>query len=150
MITTIDQISITLKPLFRKLPVDIVYLYGSYASGKKDFLSDYDIGILFSEKLTEKKRFDLRLRLFGEIAKRLSVTEDLIDIVDLAEVSLLLQFNVICGKVVYKHHEERRIAFETYIMSRYHDEHYYYDRYLKETIEKIEKGVYFDRRISYS
>lgn len=146
----IDNISTALAPLFRKLPVDIVYLYGSFASGRKDSLSDYDLGILFSEELAEKKRFDLRLQLFGNIAKRISTVEDNIDVVDLAEVPLLLQFNVICGKLIYNRNEKRRIAFESYVMARYHDEHYYYDRYLRETIKKIEKGVYFERGISYS
>ena len=139
-----------LYPLFSRLPVDTVYLYGSRINGKSDKLSDYDFAIIFSQKLSEQKRFDLRLKLFGDIAERIGVKEDYIDVVDADEVSLLLQFNAICGKIIYNKNEERRIMFETYVMSRYHDEHYYYDRFLQETIGKIKKGVYFDRPISYT
>lgn len=139
-----------LQSIFKKLPIDVVYLYGSVSRGQDDRLSDYDIGVLFEENLSPKKRFDLRLQLFGDIAKALGITEDNTDVVDLAEVLLLLQFNVISGRLIYCKNENRRIQFETYVMARYHDEHYYYDRYLEETLEKIRKGVYFDRKLSYA
>jgi len=136
--------------LFTRLPIEVVYLYGSAAEGTSDQLSDYDFGILFSKRLGAKRRFDLRLKLFSDIARRLNVSQDDIDVVDLKEVPVLLQFNIISGKTIYCRNQEERIIFETYIMSRYHDEHYYYDRYLKETLEKVEKGVYFDRQIPYT
>lgn len=147
----INSLTISLRPLFRSLPIDVVYLYGSRSDGKNDQLSDYDFGILFSEGLSDKKRFDLRLQLFGDIAKVINnVYEDNIDVVDLDKVPVLLQFNIISGKAIYCRNGERRIIFETYVMARYNDEHYYYDRYLLETLEKVKKGIYFDRPISYS
>ncbi len=135
---------------FQKKPVTAIYLYGSVAKDKNDQLSDYDLGMLFSDKLSSEKRFDLRLRFFSEIAKILKLPEDKIDIVDLNEAPVLLQFNIISGILIYSSNEEQRVVFETYVMGRYNDEHYYYDRYIRETLEKIKKGVYFDRSISYS
>jgi len=138
-----------LKSLFSRLPVDVVYLYGSVAEGNADKFSDFDFGILFDQGLSAKKRFDLRLELFGKIARCLGVDEDKIDVVDLQAVPLLLQFNAICGKIIYCRNEARRVIFETYVMSRYHDEHYYYDRYFLEVLEKIRRGCYFERQIPY-
>lgn len=145
----IDYIRNRLYSLFKRLPIDIVYLYGSQAEGLIDSLSDYDFGVLFSKGLSDKRRFNLRLRLFSQIAKRINTQEDNVDVVDLKEVPILLQFNIISAKIIYCRNEERRIIFEAYVMSRYNDEHYYYDRYLQETLRKLEKGVYFDRQIPY-
>lgn len=138
-----------LKPLFAKLPVDLVYLYGSVAFGKNDKLSDIDFGFLFSRQMPEKKRFELRLKLFGIIAKKFGLNEDEIDVVDLLDVSILLQFNAISGKLIYCVDDNKRVDFESYVMSRYHDEHYYLDRYLSETINKLKKRNYFERTITY-
>lgn len=51
---TIASIAQVLAKLFKKLPINLVYLYGSVAYGKSDKFSDYDFGILFSNQLTEK------------------------------------------------------------------------------------------------
>lgn len=150
MTNDIGAISFLLESLFKKLPIEIVYLYGSVAHGKNDRFSDYDFGFLFSRKLNKDKRFNLRLRLYDEVARRLKTETDNIDVVDLSEVPSLLQFNAISGKFIYCRSGKIKLLFETYVMARYHDEHYYYEKYLFDTLDKIEKGVYFDRRISYS
>lgn len=136
--------------LFKKMPIEVVYLYGSVARGQEDALSDYDFGILFSQKIPSDQRFDLRLKLFGLLAQNLGVDENKVDVVDLQNASALLQFNAISGKVIYVKSQERRVEFEPYVMAKYHDEHYYLDQYLSQTIAKIEKGDYFERRLSYS
>jgi len=138
-----------LKRLFKNLPIEAVYLYGSQAKGESDRLSDYDFGFIFWEKLSKTERFDLRLKLFGELAKRLKVSEDKVDVVDLKEVPLLLQFNAISGRLLYCRHQAKRVSFESYVLERICYEHYYLDRYFRETLAKIEKGDYFERRIAY-
>ncbi len=140
---------IKLNKFFEKLPVDLVYLYGSRANGHSDISSDYDIGVLFNKTLSSKQRFDLRLELFSKIANILEVDEEAIDVVDLEDVSILLQFNVVSGKLIYCKNNDRKISYESFVMGRYADEHYYLDRYLIETLEKIKKGVYFERKLSY-
>ena len=150
MTKSIDKLSLQLKPLFEREPIEIAYLYGSVMAGENDKLSDYDFGILFSERLSQKMRFELRLQLFGELGKKIGVYEENIDVVDLEKVPVLLQFNVISGRTIFCRNDDKRVEFETYVMSRYHDQHYYLDRYIDETIRKIEKGVYFDRQISYT
>lgn len=148
--TRVKTIAQNLQPLFTTLPIEAVYLYGSRSSERFDLLSDHDFGLVFSDKITSNRRFDLRLSLFGDIAAKLNVAEDSVDVVDLKSASALLQFNAISGSLLYCRDEEKRVVFETYVMSRYHDEHYYYDRYLEEMLHKIKKGVYFDRRLPYS
>ena len=138
-----------MQKLYKKLPIDSVYLYGSVAYGKSDKFSDYDFAILFSNQLTKKKRFELKLKLFALIAKELGENEDNIDVVDLLDVPTLLQFNAISGKLIHCKDEIRRVEFESYVMSRYHDEHYYLDKYLLGTISKLKKGEYFERNISF-
>lgn len=145
---TTDKIG-KLNKFFEKLPIDLVYLYGSRVNGHSDASSDYDIGIVFDENLSSNQRFDLRLGLFSKIANILDIDEEGIDVVDLEEVPILLQFNVISGKLIYCKDNDRKISFESFVMGRYADEHYYLDRYLIETLEKIKKGVYFERKLSY-
>lgn len=136
--------------LFQKLPVDVVYLYGSRAGSQVDSFSDYDLGIVFSKNISPKKRFELLLELFEETAKILKVAEDNIDVVDLEKASVLLQFNAISGRVIYCRHEEQRVLFESSVMARYHDEHYYLNRYFWQTLAKIDKGGYFERPVPHS
>lgn len=139
-----------LTALFKKLPIDIVYFYGSRANGPTDSFSDYDFGVVFAKNLSARQRFDLRLKLFGKIAEILGVYEDKVDVVDLEKVSLLLQFNAISGRVIYCRSEERRVFFESSVMAHYHDEHYYLDRYFWQTLAKIDKGGYFERPVPHS
>lgn len=143
-------ISKKLQRLFRELPIDLAYLYGSRAGPKIDKFSDYDIGVVFDEKLSKEKRLDLQLQLFGDTADVFNVTTDLTDIVDVMTVPVLLQFNIISGKLIYCNNMIRKIAVESQIMANYHDHHYFLDFYLRETLKKIRKGVYFDRHIPYA
>lgn len=143
-------ISKKLHNLFCNLPVDIAYLYGSRAGNSIDKFSDYDIGVVFDKKLSKKARFDLQLQLFDDISKILDVTTDEIDVVDVSDVPVLLQFNIISGKIIFCKNIIRKVTVESNIMAKYHDYHYYLDFYLRETLKKIRKGVYFDRHIPYS
>ena len=47
-----------------------VYLFGSFAEGREHQESDVDLGMLLDWKLTEAERFDLRLRLIGDLSTR--------------------------------------------------------------------------------
>ena len=136
--------------LFKSLAIDAVYLYGSRAEGLDDTLSDYDFGLLFDESLNSDERYQLRLSLFCEIASCLNVSDEEIDVVDLVEVPTILQFNIISGKLIYCRNEEKKVLLESKVMGKFNDEHYYFDRDLAETMEKIKKGVYFERQISYA
>lgn len=149
MVQNNKEITQKLTILFKNLPVEVVNLYGSQARGQSDRLSDYDLGMLFSDRLTKDQKWDLRLELFGSIAKILGVNEDDVDLVDIEEVAILLQFNIIKGKIIYLKNPAKKVFLEMHIMARYHDERYYLDRFFKSTLDKITKGVYFDRRITY-
>lgn len=142
-------ISKKLHNLFNNLPVDIAYLYGSRVSNTIDKFSDFDIGVIFEEKLSKKAGFKLQLQLFSDISKILRVSTDQVDVVDIIGVPVLLQFNIISGKIIYCKNINRKIMVESKIMADYHDYHYYLDLYLRRTLDKIRKGVYFDRYIPH-
>ena len=143
-------VSKILYKLFSSLPVDFAYLYGSRVGNSIDKFSDFDIGVIFEENLSKKARFELQLQLFSDISKILKVSTDQVDVVDIIGVPVLLQFNIISGKIIYYKNINRKIMVESKIMADYHDYHYYLDLYLRETLDKIRKGVYFDRYIPYA
>lgn len=52
------------KMIFGK--ADLVYLFGSYAKGTNNKLSDIDFAFLFDDKYNNSKLFDLRLEKKGK------------------------------------------------------------------------------------
>jgi len=131
-------------------PIELIYLYGSQTTNRRDTLSDFDFAILFEARLSTQDRFDLRLELFPKLAKMINVLEDAIDVVDGTEVPVLLQFNIISGQLLYARNQDIKVSFEATVMSKYHDMHYIYDTYVKDTLNKIKKGVYLERQIPYA
>ena len=98
----------------------LAYLFGSMARGETGPLSDFDIGILFSEKLSEKKYLDYELFFRREFARFLK-TDD-IDLVLLNEANSTLCMSVIReGKVLFMKNKVEKTAFETAVMQQYLD-----------------------------
>lgn len=52
---------------FAAQPVDVVYLFGSQATGKNNKMSDIDVAVLFAGGLTDSERFDLRLEYMSQV-----------------------------------------------------------------------------------
>lgn len=73
-----------------KPTIDAAILFGSRAKGTARADSDADIAILAKESLS----LDDKIALGEEMAKRLGVSEDKIDLVDLRHASPLLQHQV--------------------------------------------------------
>jgi predicted nucleotidyltransferase len=113
----------------------LAYLFGSTVRGDTCRLSDVDIGVLLDEKLSEKDRFDLELKLISEIANL--IKKNKIDLVVLNEAPLLLSYNIIKNGIILKSSETERVNFETKILSMYMDEKYYIKRHTEETLKKI-------------
>ena len=106
----------------------LAYLFGSYARDDITSLSDIDIGILFNSGIDSLHRHNIKLKLIGEIAQACKVNK--IDIVDMEKGSILLKYNIIKhGKILKSADEDRRVLFETSIISRYLDEKYYLQRH---------------------
>jgi predicted nucleotidyltransferase len=117
--------------------VILAYLFGSTVRGDAGRLSDVDIGVMLDEKLSKKDRFDLELKLMGEIAILIKKNE--IDLIVLSEAPLLLAYNIIKTGIILKSDETERVKFETKIFSMYMDEKYYIKRHTEETLKRIAK-----------
>lgn len=120
--------------------VILAYLFGSTVRGDAGKLSDVDIGIMLDEKISKKDRFDLELKLMGEIA--ILIKKNKIDLIVLKEAPLLLAYNIIKSGIILKSDETERVKFETKILSMYMDERYYIKRHTEETLKRI-AGVGF-------
>jgi hypothetical protein len=53
------------------------------------------------------------------------------------QASLLLNFNIIKDGYVLKSDEVRRVSFEKRVMSRYLDEMFYRQRYMRENVKQM-------------
>jgi len=115
--------------------VILAYLFGSTVRGDAGRLSDVDIGVLLDEKIPKKDRFDLELKLMGEIT--ILIKKNKIDLIILNEAPLLLAYNIIKSGIILKSDETDRVKFETKILSMYMDERYYIKRHTEETLKRI-------------
>ncbi|MCP4749760.1 MAG: nucleotidyltransferase domain-containing protein [Proteobacteria bacterium] len=87
-------------------PIEVLYIFGSFASGKAGKLSDLDIGLLLSSTLSASERFDLRLELSNRLS---STTARRVDIVVLNDAPPTLANEVIAnGKLVFCRDEDVR------------------------------------------
>ncbi|MFZ3385228.1 MAG: nucleotidyltransferase domain-containing protein [Candidatus Methanoperedens sp.] len=115
--------------------VILAYLFGSTVRDDAGRLSDVDIGVLVDENLSKKDRFDLELKLMGDIA--ILINKNKIDLIVLNEAPLLLAYNIIKDGIILKSSETARVNFETKILSMYLDEKYYIKRHTEETLKMI-------------
>ena len=113
----------------------LAYLFGSTVRGDAGRLSDVDIGVMLDENLSKKDRFDLELKLMGEIA--ILIKKNKIDLIVLNEAPLLLAYNIVKSGIILKSDETKRVKFETKILSMYTDEKYYIKRHTEETLRRI-------------
>ena len=120
--------------------VIVAYLFGSTARGEAGCLSDIDIAVLFDEALPKKEGFDLQLKLIIDIGALLKTNS--VDLVVLNDCPLLLAFNIIRDGIILKSDENKRIRFETRIMSRYLDEQFHIKRHAKESLKRFAQGEF--------
>lgn len=109
-------------PIFEKYSeVKLAYLFGSRATGKIGPLSDYDFAIYLDEK-DEKKRFDLQLKLAGDISIKLK--SDNVDLVVLNDVDAPeLKYNIIKEGILLLEKEPFKVLVEPKILNEYFDFH---------------------------
>lgn len=122
----------SLIPIFEKYPeVKLVYLFGSQANGKIGPLSDYDFAVYLDEK-DSLKRFNLRLKLAGDISKKLKNNNiDLVVLNDIAGPEL--KYNIIKDGILLFEKEPFKILVEPKIITEYIDFH---DSLLKYNLTK--------------
>lgn len=113
-----------IKEYFAKQPVEVVYLFGSQATGKANKLSDVDFAVLFKPSLSSSKRFDLRLEFMSELGRILK--RDDAEVVDLEEAPVALRYSAIAPRhQIYIADDDKRAVFEAETTSRYFDELYF-------------------------
>jgi len=126
------------KARFKKLGVDAIYLFGSYAQGLETPISDIDIGVVFSHP--EKYRnntmdayldlYDIFTDIFPKIKQ--------VDIIFLQLVPLKLQYEAaIKGKALYESSDEKRFSYQEEVIKKYADLRYFYNIRYKTILERI-------------
>jgi hypothetical protein len=98
--------------------------------------SDRDIAVRFRPNTSKSRRFDLRLKLWNRLSD--IWPREALDLIDLGEAPLLLQFRAIQpGKLLFSQNELERVRFEASTMSQYFDRQYYIDRGAKQSIAQV-------------
>jgi predicted nucleotidyltransferase len=122
--------------LFRNHPISFAYLYGSYATGTANFLSDMDIGIYITE-IPQDQFLELELSLALEIDKTLDhAVESEVRILNTLPLSVLGEI-ITNGTLIYSANEEARVEFETSVRAAYFDFLPVLQNYQREYIKHI-------------
>jgi len=127
-----DKVKPEVSAVCKELNIVLLYLFGSYATGKAYRLSDLDIGFLPHKKLDLGKV----LSLSGKLQDIFE--EEGIDLVDLSRAPITLVHRVIKeGRCLYASDPKRRIEFEV------KNEAFYYDTepLRKEYFSALERRV---------
>lgn len=137
-----SKIKQKLNKILKKQEVVLAYLFGSFAYGKTSPLSDFDLAILFSKKVSLKKYFNYELKIAGKIGEVLKIEQ--VDIVNLATSrSPFLNYNaVIAGKNIFCEDEKLKFNLETKIMKEYEDTKYLRTVQNKIMRQQIKQGIF--------
>lgn len=116
----LQEVEKVLEPHLAKLVQDygilLLYIFGSYATGKNNSNSDLDIAVLLKEPYDSMDKLSL-LGDFTDIFRR-----DDIDLVVLNAVGPVLKYQAIkYGKKLYEKSEEVRVNFEVRVIKEYLD-----------------------------
>jgi uncharacterized protein len=120
----------------KKKYVELAYLFGSTAEGTEGPLSDIDIGVYLSSKLTKGERIEKRLELIGELSTLLK--NDHVDLLVMNDAAPVINFEVIRPNVpLFVRNEDLKLDVEQYVMSRYLDRQYHEDFLNRELLKRI-------------
>lgn len=135
----LGKIEREIEKICRKFNILLLYLYGSYATGKQTKLSDIDIAYLPSKKLSLKEEIDF-LKKIEEIFE-----DEGIDLIDLNKAPLTLIHRVLKeGKCLYAKNLGIKIEFETKKEIEYLDTFWMRKEYFEKMVERIENGSLWD------
>ncbi|OGF68002.1 MAG: hypothetical protein A2Y62_20390 [Candidatus Fischerbacteria bacterium RBG_13_37_8] len=119
-----------------------IYLFGSYARGEQDALSDIDLAFLFRRNFL--CTFDEQLNYLEKINSILKTDE--ISFVILNEAPLLFKYKIIsAGKVLYCANQQERLDFEQYVEDLYFDFKPVLAIYDNELLLQVKDGKAFNR-----
>ncbi|MDI6839913.1 MAG: nucleotidyltransferase domain-containing protein [bacterium] len=134
MTNSID--SVIREYLKKRKEVIFAYLFGSYAKGTVNKLSDIDIAIFVNPKLCKEINFGYRANLLAELMTLLHTNN--CDLVILNYASPLLLHQVIrYGKRIFSRDEKKRVEFEVNSFKKYVDTKKLRDIQMKYVYERI-------------
>jgi len=116
--------------LIDKLKAELIYLFGSYASGKVRDDSDLDLAFLTQENIDDYQRFLTAQNLASELNIE-------VDLIDLSKASTVFKSQIIQGKLLYAKNRQQKQEFELLVLKKYAR----LNEERKEIIEKIERGA---------
>jgi len=122
-----ELLSTVLPEFFRAREyIELAYLFGSTAEGTKGPLSDVDIAVYLSGKLTKRERIEKRLELIGELSTLLKT--DNVDLLVMNDAAPVINFEVIRPNVpLFVRDEDLKPDVEQRIMFGYLDRKYHED-----------------------
>ena len=134
--------------IFRKLGIDVIYLFGSYAQGNVGPLSDVDIGVVFYDPIKYKDNtMDAYNKLYGiftdvlpkeYLRRRFRIKEHEFDLVFLQFAPFDLQFNAIKdGKTVYKKSNKAKFNYQENVIKKHADLTYFYNMHHQAILASI-------------
>lgn len=110
-----------LQNLFKERGVLFAYFFGSQVTGKTNKDSDYDFAVMLPKNLNKHERFDLRLKMIGQIGHILK--NDNVDLIILNDLrSTSFKFEIISqGEVIHEADHSARVDFEVQSMNNYYE-----------------------------
>ncbi len=129
-----------IKEIALKYDLQLIYLFGSKATGRDTKLSDIDIAVLLNNRDAYNLK-NLILDLIFDFSR--VFCSDKIDLVILNKASLAVQYNVISdGKILYELNPERRYNYEVNLISLYLDFKRYEDEYFETMHKQILEDIH--------
>jgi len=123
----------------KEYAIKFAYLFGSFAKGTFNNMSDVDIAVMFEEDLPLLDESILRGLLMEE-GKALFKRD--VDIVNLKNANIFLKYSIIKDGIILKDHEERSL-FEASVLREYLDFSYYSEIYNQKILESIKNKEFF-------
>jgi len=118
--TTISRNRDLLKILEGQKYIKLTYLFGSVANGKEGKLSDVDIAVLLDDSLSKKERFDLQLKLIGDLSAILKTNN--LDLIIMNDAPLSLRYEIIKANFqLFIRNKAEKVDFELKILTAYLD-----------------------------
>ena len=131
---------ILIKKIALKYDLQLIYLFGSKATGRDTKVSDIDIAVL----LNDREAYNLKNLILDLIFDFSRVfCSDKIDLVILNKASLAVQYNVISdGEILYALNPETRYNYEVNLISLYLDFKRYEDEYYEAMHKQILEDIH--------
>lgn len=117
-------------------PFEVVYVFGSQATGEVKPLSDYDFAVLFDESISSHERFDLKLEFIIFLSKLFKT--DKVDVVDLNTAPIPFRYSAIAPRMdIYTRSKIKRNDFELKTFQIFLDRAYYMKRHANTSLATI-------------